>query len=365
MIHVLAPDIAEPSGGVKVMYDLVDLLNAAGREAAVWHGGDGFAARWFPHRTRVVHGLRRELAVGDLLLVPEAGGPRHAHLTAEARVVVLNQGHHFTFAGVTPGTRFDEAYPGWPHAVAAIATSRAIESFLRLLVPAGFPVHHVPLHVDAERFVPTAKERRIGVTTARRPGDVAALAELLRRSGALAGGWQVDLLSGLGRDEMARALSRCAVFVSTAERDGFSLPGAEAMLAGCLVTGFTGDGATEYLDPSWSLPLGDTDLVALHAAVVTACRLFTDDRPEYDRRTAAARRHVARTYTVERMRSALLDAVEQLAAAGSPARQPAPVTVEHFQAHAPGQGVWDRSRTAWRRAARETADAWQTRGRLR
>ncbi|GGF51822.1 hypothetical protein GCM10011519_27310 [Marmoricola endophyticus] len=362
MILVLAPDIAEPSGGIKVMYDVVDRLNDAGREAAVWHGREGFAASWFPHRTRIVHGLRRELATGDVLLVPEAGGPRHRHLTGDAKVVMLNQGHHFTFGGVDPGTRFDEPYPGWPNAVAAVATSRAIETFLRRLVPVHFPVHHVPLHVDAARFAPGPKERRVAVTTARRPWDVAALSELLRRSGALDDGWQVDLLHGLDRDAMAAALARAAVFVSTAERDGFGLPGAEAVLSGCLVVGFTGDGAREYLDPAWSVPLGDTDLVALHDAVVAACRLFDDDHDEWARRTTAGREHVARTYTAAAMSAALEDAFARLDAEGSPARQPAPALVEHFAAHAPGESAWDRSWVAWRSAARQTLDAWRTRG---
>jgi hypothetical protein len=69
-ILYLCPDSDVPSGGVRVIYRHVDVLNDAGVRAAVLHGRSGFRCGWFEHSTRVAY--VSETCVDDaILVVPE------------------------------------------------------------------------------------------------------------------------------------------------------------------------------------------------------------------------------------------------------------------------------------------------------
>ncbi len=353
MILIQMPDVEHPAGGVRVAYGMVDALNAVGHDAAIWHGHEGFRVRWFPHETRVVTGLSRSLAVGDVLVMPELGGARHQHLVAGARVVLLNQAHFYTMSGADPAREDPSAYPGWPNATGAIATSLAIERFLRAMTPAGFPVHHVPVALDdvfaRERDRP--RERRIAMLTHRRQDDLPAVATLLRRAAQLQG-WSIDLLSGLEPAELAQRLGRAAVFVSMADHDGFGLPGAEAMAAGCRVVGFHGDGGREYLRPEFASPVDDPDLVGLRDAVVAAAVSFESDPGEFARFNQRASDFVTSTYTATAFRSATVAAFGALAPA---AGQPQQVTARHI--HWIGS-LGQRRRRWWGASGRTLRRGW-------
>ncbi len=354
MILVLTPDYVRPSGGITVMYDIVDSLVASGREAAVWHGSAGVGCHQLRPSTPAVFGLRRTLALGDILLVPESGGPKHRALTGSARVVMLNQGHHFTFAGADFGEALPGAYPGWDNAVAALVTSEAIRALVDLATPADFPIHRIPIMVDAQLFAPAPKERRIALMPQRRRQDMIALDHLLRRSARMPSGWVIDVIEDRPRTEVATALSRAAIFVSGAERDGFGLGGAEAFAAGCHVVGFAGDGGREYLTADVATVIRDADLVGLTEAVMATAAAHDQGSAELQDRTNRGRQRVLERYSRAALADALERAVGALEAPDSPARQPVPATVAHYSVHTPSAGLITQSRIL----ARQTGRVW-------
>ncbi len=321
-------DLDAPGGGVRIIYAMVETLQRAGIPAAVWHGREGTSSRWFEHDANVVFGLERTLEEGDLLVMPELGGARYRRLVGDARVVILNQGHFHTLADAAWELTDDSDYPGWPNAVAAIATSQAIERFLRALVGPGFPLFPVPVFVDEEMFRDEPKERLIVMTLNRRQEDLAAVAALIRRAG-LPRGWTLLGLEGLTSAQVADTLGRAAVMVSLAERDGFGLPGAEAMAAGCHVVGFHGDGGREYLRPEHSTPVEEGDLVGLAEAVVAAAWEFESHRAAFDSRASAGREFVRAHYSRERFDHATVAAFRRILELGV-AGQPHPCTVRHY-----------------------------------
>lgn len=351
----MTPDYDTPSGGVQVMYQWVGLLRGMGLDAVIWHGRPGFRNDDLdvPGRSRVPvrDGLRQTLAPGDVLVVPEAGGPAHRHLTADARVVVLNQGHYLGFAGIAQDEDLGEGYPGWDQAVAAIATSRAIERFLLLVTPEGYPVHHIPVSLEEGVFAPGPKQRVIAYMTHRRPTDMVMLTHALRRSGSL-DGWRLQPLVGLSRAEVASVLRTAAIFVSTAERDGFGLPGLEALASGCLVVGHTGDGGQEFLDDSNALLVGEADVARLTERVREAMRIVESD-PGRVRELSEHGRAAAGRFTPLATAQRLHEVFTGL----SEARQPSPVEVRHFSTHAPRESLVYDLRVTARGAARQTADA--------
>lgn len=70
IVYFLTPDQSVARGGVRTNYRQVDLLNAAGIEAAVVHGQPRFRCTWFANETRVVSAPDVELGPQDILVVP-------------------------------------------------------------------------------------------------------------------------------------------------------------------------------------------------------------------------------------------------------------------------------------------------------
>ncbi|GGF51736.1 hypothetical protein GCM10011519_27190 [Marmoricola endophyticus] len=346
MIVFATLDHAAPAGGIRVVYAMVEALERAGVDAAVWHASDGFRATWFDSDARVVSGAERRLEPGDVLVMPEIGGARHHHLTRHARVVVLNQRHSYT---VEPGLAASDpsAYPGWPNCVAVVSTSEAITRFVEALVADRIPVERATVLVDDDFFLDQPKQRLVTCVESRRPGDVAALGHLLARSPHLPEGWRFQVVGGLGKTELARVLAETAVYVSTADHDGFSLMGAEALAAGCDVVGFHGDGAREYLRPEFSTVVDDPDLVGLRDAVVAAAREFDEDQETYRRRRAAGRAFVRDHYAADVFAARTVEVFADLVDRG--VGQDRAVTVRHMYA---GPTRAQRIRAAGRRVVR-------------
>src|SRR5262249_3485451 len=152
MIYILAPDEPRPSGGIRHIYSVVDILCELGYEAAVFHGEPGFRCNWFQHETPIVAQPFLQLERGGILVVPESGGARERPRTRTANVVVLNQNHFRTFINVGYEDRTNAAYPGWPNAKAVLVTSQAIERFVNAAVKERLPVYRTRLAIDASQF---------------------------------------------------------------------------------------------------------------------------------------------------------------------------------------------------------------------
>lgn len=363
VIRIMAPDLASPSGGIKVIYNYVEHLVALGYDARVWHGTPGFGYPSWGSTAPVDTGHRLDFDAGDLLVMPETGGGKWSFLSAGHPVVMLCQGIDFVFAdsdfAPMPGR-----YPGWPQAVAAIAISEAIGTFLDAACAPGFPVHRVPVEIEPW-FRPLPKERRIALMPRRRREDLLGAVGLLQRSEAMTG-WEVVLIDQMTQAEVAEQMGRAAIFLFGAEREGIGLPGAEAMAAGCYVVGFTGDGAKEYLLPEHAAVIPDSDVLAMAERTLEAMAWFEHEPARLHDLAERGRAFVTARHAGDRVRSALSETFATLTAPDSPALLPRPATLTHYQAHAPKWGVAGAAYVAGRRAARATLDTLDAaRGRAR
>lgn len=348
---------------MKVIYRYVEHLNALGHDARVWHGTEGFAYESWGSTAPVEAAPELVFEQGDVLVMPETGGSKWSFLSQGHPVVMLCQGIDFVFANSAFDADEPGAYPGWPQAAAAIGVSDAITTFLERACSPGFPLHNVPVQVE-DWFQPGEKERRIALMPRRRREDLLGAVQLVRRSGRLEG-WDIVLIDGMTQQEVADELSRAAIFMFGAEREGLGLPGAEAMASGCYVVGFTGNGAKEYLLPEHSGVIPDSDVVEMADRTIEAASWFDHDRPTFDARAEAGRRWIRARHSPELVRARLGAAFEAITAEGSAARIGSTVVLPHYQAHGATDGAYDRARIAARRAARRTADAvldrWQGR----
>jgi len=305
-IYYLCPDYSVPSGGIRAIYRHVDLLNAAGHEAAVLHHKDGYACRWFEHDTRVLGAPSVRLSTADVLVVPEIYAPFLDELPHGPRLVAFNQNAYLTFDRVP-----DDRPVAYDRFAAALTVSDDSAEYLRFAFP-GLRVAVASNAIDPSVFHPAAEPpgRRIAVMPRKRPGDAA---QVLRLLGDRLRGWEVTTIAGGSEREVAAAMRSSSIFLAFGLQEGFGLPPAEAMASGCYVIGFPGFGGREIFDPAFSRPIEDGDVLAFARAVAETLDTFERDPGEIHRSGMAGAEHVRRTYPLERQRTELIDFVEGIA----------------------------------------------------
>jgi len=254
-VYYLCPDYPAPSGGIRTIYRHVDILNTAGRSAAVLHHSDGYACRWFEHSTRIVGAPSARLSARDVLVVPEIYGPFLQELPREPRLVVFNQNAYLSFEHVR--SRSAISYDLFD---AALTVSEDSAEFLRFAFP-GLEVSIVDYAIDPDVFYPAPEvpARRLALMPRKRPEDARQILWLL---GERLRGWEVAPIENASESETAALLRDSPIFLALGWREGFGLPPAEAMASGCYAVGFSGFGGRELFDPSFSKPIEDGDVLA-------------------------------------------------------------------------------------------------------
>ena len=169
-----------------------------------------------------------------------------------ARTVVLNQNHFYTFAAAT---NTDGPFPGWSVEPAVWTVSHESHDVLRALFP-GTEVTVIPNPVAVDLFRPQpTDEASVARFSRKRPHESALLERLLRADPRTADA-TLHPLTDEPWDQVAAVLGRATVFVSLGHTEGFGLPTAEALSAGCLVTGYDGGGGRELFEApgAWPVP---------------------------------------------------------------------------------------------------------------
>lgn len=274
-IYYLAPCENKPSGGVKVIYQHVEILSSIGFQSAVFHPKDGFRCDWFPSQARVVTPRTIKFAANDILVIPEFYGRSMPKIDDKVRKVVLNQAAHRTFDGMPlTSTRSNAGYFGLNNLEGLLCISEDNVELLNYAFPTikKTLIRNV---VDPRVFRQRSKkaEKIISFVPSRRHDELHQILHILQAPGGqiAKGDWKLRELSGLSEEDMGDALRESAIFMSLSDRDGFGLPPAEAMATGCFVIGYPGAGGNEFFDPAYCSPVADTTQMirALHHGMAT------------------------------------------------------------------------------------------------
>ena len=311
-------EVQVPLGGVRVLSHQVSLLRDAGVAAFRWTPTPGFRHTWFDDDVPTLSGMNLELTQDDLLVVPEMSVVAGHDPAPGGHKVIYSQGHYLNF--LTSGDL--DPYPGWSVRPALWTVSRAGVTMLRRALP-GFEPHLVPNVIDTALFRPgESRVRRIAWMSRKRPMESTLLRRLLRADPRSEGVELHDIRS-VPHEEVARVLAETSVFIALGapEGEGFGLPTAEAMAAGCLVTGYAAGGGAELFEsPSaWRIPELATDELADQALELL-------DRPGQDKIRRAGRQWVEDRYNTKTATAALIEGIRLARALpGGPATATHPV----------------------------------------
>jgi glycosyltransferase involved in cell wall biosynthesis len=295
---VKEPD--SPGGGIRVQARHVELLRTAGVDAALWFRTPGYRLPWFDTSATVLGGDRLELTEDDLLVVPELYLLPGVDPAPGVRKVIFNQNHFLTFWSWRDTT----GYPGWDPAPDVWSVSHESREVLVRLHP-ELPVRLIPNPVDTDLFRPAVtRERQIAWMPRRRPLEAAVLERLLRND-SRADGVELAVLAELTERQVAEALGRTSVFIALGISEGFGLPVAEALAAGCLVVGYPAGGGEELFEApgTWRIDDARPHLLADRALELLSV-------PPTDPVRDAAREWISERYSSAVTSAALLAAVE-------------------------------------------------------
>jgi glycosyltransferase involved in cell wall biosynthesis len=294
-VYFCTPDYDFPSGGVRVIYRHVDLLNQVGIPAFVLHRDPKFRCSWFDNTTRIAGSDRTRVGPQDVLVIGELAAPLFRERAAGTRFVVFNQNPHLTWQRVPRG--MVQSYMASPDLAGVVVVSQHSLEMVRYLAPQA-NVLRVHNSIDPQLFHPADRRpaRRIAYMPRRGRREAEHVLAMLSARGALEG-WEVVALGGMTEREVADALRQTTVFVNFCYHEGFGLPAAEAMACGAYTVGFHGFAGREYFRREFSDPVESGDVLALGHAIERTIEREALEPGWCQVRGAAAARFIAREYS--------------------------------------------------------------------
>lgn len=262
------PKQESPSGGTRVLYHYVDILNRRGLPAFVWHQEKGYRYQWYPVRVPTLYGKDLAANANDLLVVPEIYGRYIPHMMPGVPKVIINQHCFETFGlGYTwATTEVTSPYRDCLDVKAVVVTSDETAKYLRYAFP-NVKLLQVPQAVDPSLFAYSEKKKKqICFLPRKNPQDATQVLSLLRVRGALTG-YEVVPVEGAVYADYAKYLRDALFFLSFGFPEGFGMPPLEAMSSGCVVVGYHGVGGREFFTSQYGFPIEQGDTLAFARTV--------------------------------------------------------------------------------------------------
>lgn len=287
-IYCLCPDSNLPCGGVRKIYNFVDLLREMGFEAFVLHAEWEFKCDWFLSDTPIIYmtspfgslsGLDESgeayslpaLSEADLLVIPEIFVLQVVPNLAKWNVtgIIFNQNAFQTFSHTTfPSAPFSagDDQEGVPQLylndriLGVLVVSEHSKAYLDAL---NLDLAVYSIHNSIRKslfFYQAEKKKQIAYMPRKSLEDSLHVITLIKARGLLKE-WTFYPIEGVSEAEVSQIMRESALFLSFSEREGFGMPPVEAMACGCVVIGYHGQGGKEYLKRPYAYPIDAGDLV--------------------------------------------------------------------------------------------------------
>ncbi len=287
MIYYVCPDTKNPFGGVKKIYNHVDILNNQDISACVLHKSKGFRCEWFNNSTKIEYIKTASLGNQDYVVIPEFYGLLYLHnykrhpeykfynkiFQSMAKKVVFNQGTYLTFNG----NSFDMDDLRNIHidkdVIAIMVVSEDGKEFFQYTFPKSsvFRVHNA---IDSSVFSYSSDKKKQICFMPRRNSDHALNVINMLKFRGLLDGFDIIPIENKTEHETVAILRESLIFLSFGYPEGFSLPPAEAMSCGCVVIGYHGMGGKEYFKKDFCFPIETGNIILFAKTVEQALELY-------------------------------------------------------------------------------------------
>ncbi len=242
-IRFASHDNPRPSGGVKTLYQHVELLTQNGFDAAVVHFTPHFSLDWFSNTIPVIDGSQGlKLDRDDWIVIPEDHAQALKHFaTIPCRKALFCQNHFYIFEALPPQTGWDDF-----GIEEVLVSSHEIETYVQRVFSKRS--HFIPLFINHKLFQPSADRHPLSVAYMPRKGGwnlTQIISSIWCQYPELRDVQWVPI-DRMSEAEVAHTLQSNTIFLSTGFREGFGLPPIEAMACGALVVGFRAGGGKDY-----------------------------------------------------------------------------------------------------------------------
>lgn len=332
-IYCLCPDSNIPSGGVRKLYWLVDILNSLNLKAYILHAEWGFRCDWFESETPVVYlsspygslsgydenneiVLQPPFNDEDLLVIPEIYAFQTVPLLSKwgLKGMIYNQGIYKTFKSVDyPSIPFSAHKGEEPfyyldeRIIGTLVVSEYAKNYLNFLNPrvTSFLIHN---SINEKLFFYSKEKiKQIAYMPRRNTEDIQIVISTIRERGKLKE-WTFSPIENVCEVEVGRKMRESSLFLSFSDREGFGMPPAEAMACGCSVIGYHGQGGREYFKRPYAYPIESGDI--LHFVQTIEDIALNQDSLVEERKLASE--FILQNYSQKREKEDLKNALHQL-----------------------------------------------------
>lgn len=243
----LCPNAKKASGGVKVIYRHVSLINEMqipGVRAQIFHPKD-VDFRCEASFTNL--NFKKDFIFNkkhEVFVIHEMWAAREAKIAREKgiRYIIQVQGGYDIFRKAD----VDSVYAAYQYAERITCVSDDIYACLIFLFPEfEHKIYRLHLSVEEDLFKPAAHKENM-ITYMPRKLDKHSTLVLNFIARKLPASWKISPIQNMNQLAVAETLSRSKIFLSFSELEGLGLPPIEAALAGNLVIGYTGEAGKEY-----------------------------------------------------------------------------------------------------------------------
>ncbi len=320
-IFFISPDNNSPIGGIKKLYRQADILRRHGIDAKILHYKKGFRPNWFTNTTPITTWSEIRWKDDDILVIPEIYGPGMSKklrididktffnrsgffeiALPPVRKVIFNQNCYYTFAR----HGFDNSIPDTPYldplVIGTIVVSEDSREYLRSIFP-QLKIYRITNAIDPILFsFQRIKQKQLCFMPRKHREEAQEVLNIAKLHKAL-DGYTIKPIEGLKEQETAALMRDSLIFLSFGYPEGFALPPAEAMAAGCIVIGYHGGGGREYFLPEHSFPIEAADIRSFVQTLESVTQQYSVDPSALDEKRMAASEYIHNHYSPEKEES--------------------------------------------------------------